>query len=217
MIPRNAILRTSAVLATLLLSGEVSDSARFALPPLPPLPVPGHASKDTLFTDDFSGGMSRWTPDQPGVWSVRSGMLRADLPDEKQQRSLIYAGDESWSDYALDFDVCAMRGVDKGGVIRVQGETGVGVDLRGGQYQDVVMYLREWPMGKATATNATTTWSHLRIEAKGPRYRVFVNGEKRLDRADIRRGQGRIALAAYTGGIGQCTVWYDNVRVTALK
>ena len=151
----------------------------------------------------------------------------ADLPDQKQLRSIIVAGDTAWTDVAVDLDVCMMRGVDKGVVVRVMGESGTGVDLRGGSYQDVVMYQGSWPMGRATTTNANGTWNHLRVEARGSRYRVFVNGEQRLDKNDGRsesRGDphsakrfGRIALPAYTGGVGQCTVYYDNVVVTALK
>ena len=101
------------------------------------------------------------------------------------------------------------------------------IDLRGGTYQDVVMYQGSWPMGRASSTNANGTWNHLRVEARGNRYCVFVNGEQRLDKTDGRaesRGDphsakrtGRIALPAYTGGVGQCTVYYDNVVVTALK
>jgi hypothetical protein len=196
-------------------SAVSADPERFATPP----PVPRFAPPATgvLFADDFSGRLGKWTADRDSVWSVWRGMLRADLPDQKQLRSFLYAGSEEWRDYALDFDVCMMRGVDKGAIVRVQGETGVGVDLRGGTYQDVVMYLREWPLGKASANNAGGAWQHVRIEVLGPRFRVIVNGQLRLDRTDARRAQGRIALAAYTGGLGQCTVYYDNVVVTALQ
>jgi hypothetical protein len=45
---------------------------------------------------------------------------------------------------------------------------------------------------------------------------VRVNGELRLDRSIARaERRGGIALAAYTGGVGECTVYYDNVIVTA--
>lgn len=198
------------------LSGAApADPERFATPP----PVPRFAPPATgvLLADDFSAGLAHWKADRDSVWSVWRGMLRADLPDQKQLRSLIHAGSEEWRDYALDFDVCMMRGVDKGAIVRVQGETGVGIDLRGGTYQDVVMYVREWPLGKASATNANGVWQHVRIEVRGERYRVLVNGQLRLDRTDARRAQGRIALAAYTGGSGRCTVYYDNVVVTALE
>jgi 3-keto-disaccharide hydrolase len=223
----NATLPRMAMLtcATLLLAGA-TDETRFATPPSSPrFHKP---AQNVLFADDFSDGdLGGWTPDQSGVWSIWRGMLRADLPDQKQLRSLISTGDTTWTDIAVDLDMCMMRGVDKGVIVRVTGESGTGVDVRGGSYQDVVMYQGSWPMGRASTTNANGTWNHLRVEARANRYRVFVNGEQRLDKTDGRaesRGDprsakraGRIALPAYTGGVGQCTVYYDNVVVTALK
>ncbi len=213
-------LRLPAMLATLLLvgaSGRV-DEARVASPPRSPRFAP--PTSRVLLAEDFSGTTiaAHWRPDREGVWSVTRGMLRADLPDTKQLRSLIRTGDSTWTDYVVDLDVCMMRGVDKGVVVRVDGDTGIGIDLRSGTYQDVVAYLREWPMGKAQATNANGVWNHLRVEIRGKRLRVSVNGELRLEREDARnaRPRGGIALPAYTGGIGQCTLYYDNVVVTRL-
>lgn len=212
-LPRLALFAS----AVLLLAGAAPDETRLAMPSTSPrLQRP---AKGVLFADDFSSGkLAAWTADRPGVWSVTRGLLRADLPDQKQLRSLLYVGDTSWTDIAVDLDVCMMRGIDKGVVVRVQGETGIGVDLRGGAYQDVLMYHREWPLGRASATNAGGTWSHLRVEARGARFRVFVNGELKLDRPDVKNAglSGRVALPAYTGGAGQCTVYYDNIVVTAL-
>ena len=202
----------------LLLAGAAPDETRMAFPA--PLPRSERPAKGVLFADDFStSALGAWTPDRAGVWSVRRGLLRADLPDQKQLRSLLYAGDTSWTDIAVDLDVCMMRGVDKGVVVRVQGETGIGVDLRGGSYQDVLMYHREWPLGRRSSTNANGTWNHIRLEARGSRFTVFVNGELKIDRSDVKNApaKGRIALPAYTGGVGLCTVYYDNVVVTALE
>ncbi len=214
------VARLPALLATLLLlgaSGRV-DEARLASPPRSPRFLP--PTSGVLLAEDFSAApLARlWRPDREGVWSISHGMLRADLPDVKQLRSLIRAGDSTWTDYAVDLDVCMMRGVDKGVIVRVEGESGIGVDLRSGSYQDVVVYLREWPMGKAQATNANGAWNHLRVEIRGNRLRVSVNGELRLQREDVRkaRPRGGIALPAYAGGVGQCTVYYDNVIVTRL-
>jgi len=213
-------MQAPLLLATLLLlgaSGRV-DEARVASPPRSPRFAP--PATGVLFADDFSapGLSAHWRPDRAGVWSVTRGMLRADLPDEKQLRSLIRTGDSSWTDYAVDVDICMMRGVDKGVIVRVEGDNGIGIDLRSGVYQDVVMYLRALPMGKAQATNANGVWNHLRVEIRGNRLRVRVNGELRLERTDARsaRPRGGIALPAYTGGVGQCTVYYDNVVVTKL-
>lgn len=204
--------------SALLFGAAPPDMAREAIPqPAPAFQPPA----DTLFADDFSQGLDRWNADRDAVWTIRHGMLKADLPDAKQERSFLYAGSEDWSNYAVDLDVCGMRGVDKGVAVRVQGTAGVGVDLRGPGYQDIVMYRREWPMGRASVENGNGVWHHLRVECRNARFRVFVDSQLKLNREDSRldhktRGAGRIALAAYTGGVGQCTIWYDNVVVTPL-
>jgi hypothetical protein len=198
------------VLAIPLLAA--SDGSR-GVPP-PPSPSFAPPAHGVLFADDFSHDLSAWRADMPGVWSIRRRVLRADLPDKKQVRSLLWAGDSTWTDYALDFDCCMVRGVDKGAVVRGRGALGVGVDLRGGTYQDVVAYVRDWPVGKGAAVNANAVWNHVQIEVVGDRLRVSVNGDLKIDHRQTRAHQGRIALAAYTGGAGQCTVYYDNVVVT---
>lgn len=214
---KNLIRFGLGLVAWLALAAAANDPTRFALPSSPARLV--KPSGHVLFSDDFSRGLRAWSPDREGVWSIVRGLLRADLPDQKQLRSLIYAGDTTWADIAVDLDVCMMRGVDKGVIVRVQGNRGLGVDLRGNDYQDVVVYQRELLMGRAAATNANGTWNHLRIELRGATFRLFVNGDLRVERQALKfiRPQGRIALPAYTGGSGQCTVYYDNIVVTALE
>ena len=147
------------------LSLGAADSLRVAAPPpSPPFKPPASA----LFADDFSSdSLSGWRADSLAtVWRVRDGVLRGDLPDVKQAHSFLFAGDPSWTDYAVDLDVCGMRGVDKGVVVRVQNGTGLGVDLRGPGYQDVLLHRREWPMGRASAINGNAVWHHLRVESQ---------------------------------------------------
>ncbi len=207
----------AAALAALFIGGTSPDMAREALPPTAPPFSPPHTG--VLLAENFhSGRLDLWDTDRADVWSIRRGMLRADLPDVRQQRSFIYAGSEAWTDYVVDLDVCAMRGVDKGVVVRVRGGQGVGVDLRSQNYQDVLLYRREWQLGKARVVNANGVWHHIKVEARGPRYNVWVDGDLLIDRTDGRGSQmsGRIALPAYTGGVGQCTVYYDNIIVTEI-
>ena len=202
----------------LLGAGSMPDPERTASPP--PSPKPATPPGQVIFSDVFGDGrLEGWKSDKTGVWSVRRGVLRADLPDERQQRSFLYAGSDRWTNYAVDVDVCAMRGADKGVVVRVvEGETGIAVDLRGPGYQDVLLQRREWPLAKARVLNGNAQWHHLRIEAREHRYRVWVNGAVVIDKEDPRRARanGGIALAAYTGGVGECTLYFDNVVVTAL-
>jgi hypothetical protein len=199
-----------------LIAVAASDPAR----DLVPLPSPRFAPPPSgvLFADDFSRGLGAWKADRESVWTIRRGLLRADLPDRKQERSFLYAGSEDWTDYSLDFDVCAVRGVDKGAALRVVADQGIAIDLRGPGYQDVLLHRRQWPLGKARVLNANGVWHHVRITAQGHRYRVWVNAVLVLDRLDGKKAypRGRIALAAYAGGVGQCTVYYDNVVVTRL-
>src|SRR5262245_19437733 len=217
-----ALLRRRLVLVPgfLFVIGAASfDPARMAMPPLAPKSLPPKGR--ILFQDDFSDQtLKQWEADREGVWSVRSGLLRADLPDRKQERSFLFAGSEDWTNYAVDLDVCAMRGVDKGVAVRVEARrTGVGIDLRGPGYQDVIANVREWSLGKARVVNANAVWHHLRVETRDQSLRVYVNGVLLIDRAEAKRSppNGRIALAAYTGGVAECTVYYDNVVVTELK
>jgi hypothetical protein len=160
-----------------------------------------------------------WTFDRPEIWSVTNGRLRARLPDEKQEKSLAYFGREHWKDYQLDLDVYGVRGVDKGFAVRNQGEEGIGIDLRGPGYDDVVMYRGYSQLGRAPVTNPNGRWHHVRVVVRGNRYQVFVNRRLRIDYVDPNneRPAGRLALAAYTGGVGECEVLFDNVVVRSLE
>jgi hypothetical protein len=201
--------------AALAISGS-SDPTRDALPsPSPKF----HPPPTAWLADDFSdASLDPWRPDQEGVWSIRRGMLRADLRDEKQLHSLIFAGDPTWTNYAVDLDVCGMRGVDKGLVVRVQEKRGLGIDLRGPGYQDLKLHLNELPMGRVSVINGNGMWHHLRVEIRGSVCRVWVNGDEVIQKKIPLKlpPSGSIALAAYTGGVGQCTVYYDNVVVAPL-
>ena len=115
--------------------------ARARIPPPPRATAP---SGTVLFSDDFRT-LEAWQPDRDSVWSVAGGVLRGSPPDGKQERSLLTTGAEDWQDYAVDVDVCQTRGVDKGLAVCVRGGRGVAVDLRGGEYQDLLLYRQRRP------------------------------------------------------------------------
>ena len=145
-------------------------------------------------------------------------MLRGDLPDVKQAHSFLLAGDSTWSDYAVEFDVCGMRGVDKGIGVRVKNRHGLGIDLRGPNHNDVLVYLNSLPVGSGKVENANGAWHHMRVEIRGNSCRVTVDDHVIVDKHLTFKApaHGGIALAAYAGGVAQCTVYYDNVVVTPL-
>lgn len=205
------------LMAALAAADAQTDSAR---PPAPP-PALKLDRRAIMFADAFAdGSLEGWTTEDATVWSIRDGVLRAELPHEKQAYSFIYAGDSTWVDYAVDFDVCGIRGVDKGCAVRVMpGKRGLGIDLRGPGYDDLKLYVNQFPVGTAKVTNANGTWHHMRVEVRGKdRCRVVIDGRLVLDRGlqpDPPR-RGGIALSAYTGGLGECTVYYANVVVRKL-
>jgi hypothetical protein len=176
---------------------------------------------ELLFRDAFNDTIAeQWTMDRPEAWQIVNGRLRATLPNEKQVRSLAYAGTDRWRDYVIDLDVCGVRGVDKGIVVRIDGESrGVGFDLRGGRYNDIVLYRGYESWARTSVANRNGVWYHVRIEVQRNHYRAFVDGERVIDFADDSnsRPRGRFALAAYTGGVGACEILFDNVEVRALK
>ena len=207
--------------AALTLGAALPHSTRDPGRDAPPPPSPTFRSPAgrALFSDDFSDGdLQGWRADEPASWSVRRGVLRADLPDVKQAHSFLYAGDSTWVNYAVDFDVCGMRGVDKGVVVRVQGKRGLGIDLRGPDYHDLKLYINQVSVGSAKVANEDRAWHHIHVDIRGNDCRVTVGGhvvfDQRLRHAAPPRGG--IALTAYTGGRGQCTVYYDNIIVTPL-
>jgi hypothetical protein len=207
-----------AVLAFIAwLSLGAAEPARDAAPPPSP---PFRPAPHALFADDFSSDtLGGWRSDSlASVWSIRGGMLRGELPDVKQAHAFLFAGDSTWTDYAVDVDVCGMRGVDKGLAMRVRGKKGLGVDLRGGDHQDVLLYCAQFPDGSGKAANTNGTWRHMRVEIRGSACRVIVDDHVVIDK-HLRfkpPKSGGIVLAAYAGGAGQCTVYYDNVVVTSL-
>ena len=197
----------------------VMDAERNALPPPPPrLRIP---ETGVLFFDDFKRDSigPDWTTDRDGIWSIRRGMLRADMPDKKDQRSLIRAGSLAWTDYAIDVDVCMMRGVEKGVVVRDSLGDGMAAVLRGPGHGELRMLKGRRSMGKVSVLNGNAAWYHLRVEVQGRSYRIFVDQQLALEKRDSRGSlaTGQIALLAYTGRSASCTVYYDNVLVTSLE
>ena len=174
-----------------------------------------------LFADSFTdSARHEWSFDGDSVWSVHDGRLRAALPAERQVWSFARVGSAAWRDYSVDLDVCGVRGVDKGLALRVDGgRKGVGIDLRSSPFGDLLMYrgFEHWARAKVPHKNGT--WLHVRLEARGNRYRAWVNSKLVVDFTDENhsRESGGIALAAYTGGNGECEVLFDNVEIRELR
>jgi hypothetical protein len=176
------------------------------------------ADRDSVLFDSRLGDfeLQGVSFDAKNVWTHDGERLLANMPSKRQEKSFATFGSPDWSDYAVDLDLCGLRGVDKGIAVRVSGHHGIGIDLRGTGYHDVLLYRGHSAIARASAPNANNQPHHLRIEAEGTRYRVYVDGELKIDCNDSSLNKGKVALAAYTGGAGECEVWFDHVVVTRL-
>src|SRR5262245_43715629 len=61
-------------------------------------------SRSVLFADDFRS-LSRWRIDGPRVWTIRNGYANAEMPNEKQEKSFLFAGSPAWRDYSVSVRV----------------------------------------------------------------------------------------------------------------
>jgi len=85
--------------------------------------------------------------------------------------------------------------------------------------QDVLVYVNQFPVGSGRVANTDGAWHHVRIAIRDHRCRVTVDGNVAVEKHLLAPlpSHGGIALAAYAGGVGRCTVYYDNVVVIALE
>ncbi|MFD5828925.1 alpha-L-arabinofuranosidase C-terminal domain-containing protein [Lentzea sp. NPDC060358] len=66
------------------------------------------ASGQALFSDDFSGGDSRWTGSGRGAWNVVDGAYVQS--DAAAEDTLVTAGDRTWQDYTLNVKATKQSG-----------------------------------------------------------------------------------------------------------
>jgi alpha-L-arabinofuranosidase len=66
------------------------------------------ASGETLFSDDFSGGDTKWTKSGRGAWNVVNGAYVQS--DAAAEDTLVTAGDKSWRDYTVNLKAVKQSG-----------------------------------------------------------------------------------------------------------
>ena len=182
------------------------------------------AAASTVFADGFeSGDLSAWTANIglvaqqqdvfAGSWAARAqGNASPAYAYEELPIATPSLTAETW------FDVVSRS--TRVGLVRLETASGSNlVTLSVNMAGELV------ERNDVTGTVSTTSivpengvWHHLRVEMRGPHCRVCVDGIEIVNRRLSARApaSGGIALAAYTGGVGECTLFYDNVAVTPL-
>lgn len=172
-----------------------------------------------LFSDDFSGDLSQWS-DPIGDWSIDQGEL---LGYGSGVGGFIYAGNPSWSDYALHAKVIF---VNSNAVLvfrstgNSQNEYYIELWQEGGEYdntyviakyQDGVQY--DLSGGHIYSLVPITNPSVVEVIIIGNHIRLHINGEYVGEVADPDPlPNGRIGM----GVVWNYSVRYDDVIVTTL-
>ena len=181
----------------------------------PPPPPP-------LLEDDFSGGLTGWTPSPLGLfsnWSGASGTASYDGSGHTQ----IYAGDPEWTDYRFEAKVRVTNAADYPGGIRGRVDTTTGAGYAAWIYPGTskIKLIRSsaWHIdttptvlvAEANVSIATGVFHTLTLEFLGDQIKVIWNGTTVIDVTDATYAAGAIALA-----VSNQPIEYDDVVVTSL-
>lgn len=144
----------------------------------------------------------------------------------------IQAGEYSWADYQLSFDILPKNGVDRNIFFRVQ-------DLRSNalsghnlpvsyslQLTNDLIYIAKWGQNSVTVPIIVqqgiqnNTKTHVQIKVVNNHIQVFLNNDAQplIDYFDNVNpiASGRIAIAVISGASGS-EVWFDDVNVTPIS
>jgi alpha-L-arabinofuranosidase len=134
-----------------------------------------------LFSDDFSGGAGQWTPVEPrGSWSVVDGAYRQ--TDTAAQDTLVKAGNITATDYDLTLKATKQAGAEGFLVAFGVQESGElywwnlgGWNNTQGAIQKGTGGGKEIVLAKPNTITTGTTYD-IRIEVRGTRVRLFLDG-----------------------------------------
>lgn len=173
------------------------------------------ANATILFQDNFNDGDSvGWTkigPNANTAWKVEGGVYKGRVITPSTNIDTV-AGDESWGDYVLEFDMMPKQGADKHikskwttalGFTHEIHFTGGGFDTSGGN----VVFSPIFNGGIY----------HMKLVYEGKKVSFYRDNVLMLE--EIYNGlslNGKIGFRVGTGASSPSEVWFDNVKVTTL-
>jgi N-acetylneuraminic acid mutarotase len=211
------------VTITASLSNQDFTATAMTATPIPPTatsvpptstPIPGNI----LFSDDFSGELKNWTVIS-GTWGIDAGRLKG-VGHGGQIDGYLYAGDQSWTDYALTTRVYFDDG-EADLILRSTGhwQNEYRLTLWTPSTYELIRYTNGVPehiTGNTYDASPVpfTNPSDVRVELTGSRIRVFINNALMVDFTDP---QPLLAGQFGLGVIWSYQVHYDDVVVTGIS
>jgi hypothetical protein len=181
-----------------------------------------------LFRDDFNDGNADGWEETGNPWTVVGGAYDQNLSGY-DLLAISTAGDEAWTNYALQVDAISLAGPQKDCVVRFQPETGsyYAATIRSEPWGNDVYVTRvlngnDVPLSSAYYPTQTGTWYTMRVEVCNENIKVFVKEKGAadfdllIDCHDPSITHGRAGVAAWTGAAAVAHVRYDNVLIETL-
>jgi len=184
-------------------------------------PLPGQSYK--LFNDRNLDG---WVIEHGGAWDVKNGVITAhdgrDWSTNPEKSGSWLRTQKQYGDFILDLEYQVNAKGNSGVFIRSGTErnpafTGHEVQI----LDDAGMAPKKWTTGALydvvpptkNASRPAGQWNAMRIEARGPRVQVWLNGEAIIDHLPVRSLHGYLGLQNHDD---KAVTQFRNIRLTEL-
>lgn len=184
-------------------------------------PVPGHSHKI------FNGrNLDGWVVEHGGSWDVKDGILTAhdgkDWSTNPEKSGSWLRTEKQYSDFILDLEYKVNEKGNSGVFIRSGTERNPA--FTGHEMQildDAGREPKKWTTGALydvvpptkNASRPAGQWNAVRIEARGPRVQIWINGEAVIDHLPVRSLRGFIGLQNHDD---KAVTQFRNIRLTEL-
>jgi len=169
------------------------------------------------WSDDFADGNANGWTETAGTWQVATEAY--EQTDTAATRAVSVTGDMAATDYVYEADVVLTGGSGEEATLafRSQGpDTRYEFILRGRSGTDDVLFYR-WLHGSASQlvrvqlpfSPALNTPYHLKVEAEGNTFRLYVDGALKIAATDSNLTHGQVGLVTY-----RTAARFDNVTFT---
>jgi hypothetical protein len=172
------------------------------------------------FIDDFEDGdLDGWrqvNPPAPMLWEIIDGEL--ECTRHNAESTMLVTGEDDWSDYTIEYDVVLLEDFGSGDVDVVVRYTDPVWSSQmlfyfGDFFGAREVCIRRDPGGADTRKPfdrlKLDEWYHIKLEAEGDHFSLWLDDEKVLDHTDkaVKSGGAGLGLANYTAH-------FDNVIIT---
>ncbi len=185
--------------------------------------VPQAAETQILFQDDFSGGNPPpgWTTSGDGTWTVENEQYVVDTGYGFFHLAISTTGDDTWTDYSLDYDTTLSRTPGSAVIVRYSSSGYLQLLASGDPDCNIVITDAKGAIlasGPILSECNIDNWTHIKVIVQGSVLQVFSNNQLAVNcflTGEYPR-HGKIGLVGLDRGWGHNKVYFDNILVQTL-